>query len=194
MAVGLRVVNFATSKNVVAKSTMFPHRHIHKYSWTSYEGKTHNQIDCVRIDRRRHSSIFYVRIFRGADCDSDHYLVVENVRERLAMSKPAAQKTDMERFDLKKLNEGKLKVPGYNHKHVCTSRKIKENNGDFSRTWDSVRQNIGVSAQKCLGYCESKYRKTWFDEVCSKIADRRKQAKLQWLQDPSEVNENNQTV
>jgi hypothetical protein len=30
-----------------------------------------------------------------------------------------------------------------------------------------------------------------FDEECSKLVDRRKQAKLQWLQDPSVVNEDN---
>jgi hypothetical protein len=49
---GVRVVNFATSKNLVVKSTMFPHRNIHKYTWTSPDGKTHNQIDNVLIDRR----------------------------------------------------------------------------------------------------------------------------------------------
>jgi exonuclease III len=37
---GVRVVNFATSKNLVVKSTMFPHRKIHKYNWTSPEGNT----------------------------------------------------------------------------------------------------------------------------------------------------------
>jgi hypothetical protein len=29
---GVRVVNFATSKNLVVKSTMFPHCNIHKYT------------------------------------------------------------------------------------------------------------------------------------------------------------------
>jgi hypothetical protein len=29
---GVRIVNFATSKIVVVKSTMFPHRDIHKYT------------------------------------------------------------------------------------------------------------------------------------------------------------------
>jgi exonuclease III len=29
---GVRVLNFATSKNLVVKSTMFPHRNIHKYT------------------------------------------------------------------------------------------------------------------------------------------------------------------
>jgi hypothetical protein len=37
---GVRVVNVATSKNLVVKSTMFPHRSIHKYTWTSPDGKT----------------------------------------------------------------------------------------------------------------------------------------------------------
>jgi endonuclease/exonuclease/phosphatase family metal-dependent hydrolase len=84
---GVRVVNFATFKNLVVKSTMFPHRKIPKYTWTSPEGNTHNQIDHILIDRRRHSSILDVRYFRGSDCDTDHYLVVAMVRERLAVSK-----------------------------------------------------------------------------------------------------------
>jgi hypothetical protein len=40
---GVRVVNFATSKVLIVESTMFPHRNIRKFSWTSSDGKTHNQ-------------------------------------------------------------------------------------------------------------------------------------------------------
>ena len=39
---GVKILYFATSKNLVVKSTMFPHRDIHKYTWTSPEGKTYN--------------------------------------------------------------------------------------------------------------------------------------------------------
>ena len=53
----VRIVNFATSKNLVVKSTMFPHRNICKCTWTSPDWQTHNQIDHILIDRRRHSSI-----------------------------------------------------------------------------------------------------------------------------------------
>jgi hypothetical protein len=62
---GVRVVNFATSKNLVVKSTMFPHRRIHKYTWTSPEGNTHNQIDQVLIDKRRHSRILMSDLSEG---------------------------------------------------------------------------------------------------------------------------------
>jgi hypothetical protein len=69
----------------------------------------HNKIDHVLIDRRRHSNILEVRSFRDADCDTDHYLVVAKVRERLAVSKQAAQKIDTERFNVKKLDEEDVK-------------------------------------------------------------------------------------
>jgi exonuclease III len=39
---GVRVVNFATSKNLIVKSTIFPHRNIHKHTWTYRDGNTHN--------------------------------------------------------------------------------------------------------------------------------------------------------
>jgi hypothetical protein len=45
LRLGHKIVNFATSKNLDVKSTMFPHRNIHKYTWTSPDGQTHNQID-----------------------------------------------------------------------------------------------------------------------------------------------------
>jgi endonuclease/exonuclease/phosphatase family metal-dependent hydrolase len=84
---GVTLVNFATSKNLRVKRTMFPQRNIHKYTWPSPDGKTHNQIDHILVDRRRHSNVLDVRSFRAADCDSDHYLVVAKVRERLAVNK-----------------------------------------------------------------------------------------------------------
>jgi hypothetical protein len=106
---GVRVVNFATSKNLIVKSTTFPHRDIHKHTWTSPEGVTHNQIDHVLIDNRRHSNILDVHSFRGSDCDTDHYLLVAKLKERISVSKQARQKFDLERFDLKKLVDIEVK-------------------------------------------------------------------------------------
>jgi hypothetical protein len=78
---GVRLVNFVTPKNLRVKSTIFPQRNIHKYTLMSPDGKTHNQIDHILVDRRRHSNVLDVRSFRAADCDSDHYLVVAEVRK-----------------------------------------------------------------------------------------------------------------
>jgi hypothetical protein len=56
---GVKAVNFATSISLTSKSTMFPHRNIHKCTWTS-DGKTHTQIDHILTDTRWHSSLFDV--------------------------------------------------------------------------------------------------------------------------------------
>jgi hypothetical protein len=45
----------------------------------------------------------------AADCDSDQYLVVAKVRERLAVNKQRLGRFNIERFNLKKLNEVKSK-------------------------------------------------------------------------------------
>jgi hypothetical protein len=106
---GVRLLNVATSENLVVKSTMLPHPIFRTYTWTSPDRKTHNQIDHILIDRRRYSSILDVGYFRGTDCDSGHYLVVAKVRQRLAVGKRMVKKMDVERFNLKQLNEEEVK-------------------------------------------------------------------------------------
>jgi hypothetical protein len=54
--------------------------------------------------------------------------------------------------------------------------------------WKTIRENIKISAKESLGYFELKKHKPWFDEGCSELLYQRKEAKLQWLQDPSEIN------
>ena len=54
---------------------------------------------------RWHSSIPDVRTSRGADCDTDHYLVAAKDRRRLAVSKQAAQNFDVEIFNLRKVKD-----------------------------------------------------------------------------------------
>jgi hypothetical protein len=44
---GIRVVNFATSKNLIVKNTIILNHNIHKFTWTSPDGKIHSQIDHI---------------------------------------------------------------------------------------------------------------------------------------------------
>ena len=130
---GVRLVNFATSKNLLVKSKMFPHRNIHKYTWTSPDGKTHDQIDHVLIGRRWHSSVMNVRIFRGPDCDTDYYLVIGKVRERIALDKQAAQMFDRQRFNLRRINEPEVREQ---YQIEITNRLENLNDDeDVNRTW-----------------------------------------------------------
>jgi hypothetical protein len=113
-------------------------------------------------------------------------LVVATIRERLAVSKRPVNKMDMDRFNLKKLNEGEVKEE-YRHtiKNRFLALEILEDNGDINGAWDAIRGNINISAREFISHSETKRHKLWFDEECSKLVDRRKHAKLQWLQNSS---------
>ena len=142
------IVNFATSKNLIVMSTMFLHRDIHKHTWTSSDGTTHNQIDHILIDSRQRSSILDAHSFRGADCVTDHYLVVAKVMERLAVSKQAAQKLDWERFNLRKPKDLEVKKQ---YQIEITNRSAALGNisddEDINTAWKNIKENIKTSAR-----------------------------------------------
>jgi hypothetical protein len=57
--------------------------------------------------------------------------------------------------------------------------------------WESIKDNIKTSAKESLGLHEMKQHKPWFDEECLGILDQRKQAKMQWIRNPSHSNVDN---
>ena len=94
------------------------------------------------IDRRWHSSILDVQSFRGANCDTDHYLVVAKVRERLTVSKLAAQKFDAERFNLEKLSELEVRKQYQIRisKRFCSFGELNVYE-DINRAWENIKES-----------------------------------------------------
>ena len=60
-----------------------------------------------------------------------------------------------------------------------------------NRTWENIKENIKTSAKEWLGVQELEQHKPWFDEEYLGFLDQRKQAKMQWVQDPSQNNVDN---
>jgi hypothetical protein len=117
------------------------------------------------IDKRRHSDILDVHSFRGADCGTDHYLVVAELRVRISVSKRARQNFDLERFDLKKLNDLEVKEK---YQVEISNRFVAleslDESFDINNAWESIRENIKTSDKENLGYQKLKHNKPWFDD------------------------------
>ncbi|PVD31107.1 hypothetical protein C0Q70_10385 [Pomacea canaliculata] len=69
------LTDFCLFNDLVAGGTVFPHKTIHKTTWTLPDGHTENQIDHIIINRQFRRSLLDVRINRGADAATDHLLV-----------------------------------------------------------------------------------------------------------------------
>jgi hypothetical protein len=97
----------------------------------------------------------------------------------------------MKKFNLKNLNE----IEGNEQHQVEVSTRFAafENvdDVDINRPWETIGENIKMSAKESLSYYELKQHKPWLCKRCSKQSDERKQAKLQWLQDPKQMNVDN---
>jgi hypothetical protein len=142
----LELVNFETSAQCYRTEAF-----IHKYTWTSSDGKTHNQIDRILIYRRGHSSILDVQPFRGADCDSDHCVVVAEVRERLAVNKERAQKYDVEIFNLRKLSDPEVRKQNQKIANGFAGLMNLNDSEDISRVWKTSKR---ISKPKLKRACE----------------------------------------
>ena len=94
--------------------------------------------------------------------------MVAKVRERLAVSKQAAQKFDGERFNLGKLNELEVRKQ---YQIEITNRFTALGNisddEDINKAWEKIKENIKTSAKGSLGPRELKQHKAWFDEESS---------------------------
>jgi len=96
---------------------------------------------------------------------------------------------DGERFNLRKLNE--LEVKKQYQIEITKRFAVLENlsdSEDINRAWENIIDNIKASAKESLGLQELKQHKPWFEEECLRFLDQRKQAKMQWVQDPSQSN------
>jgi hypothetical protein len=117
---------------------------------------------------------------------------VAKLRHRISVSKRARQKFDLERCDLKKLDDVEVKEKyQVEISNRFAALESLDESFDINNAWENIRENIKTSAKDNLGYHRLKHNKQWFDEVCSKLIDQRKQAKLHWLQNPSQINGDN---
>jgi hypothetical protein len=76
--------------------------------------------------------------------------------------------------------------------NMFTALEELDGEEDINRAWENIKENIKTSAKESIGLHELKQHKPWFDEECFfSFLDQRKQAKMEWIQDPSQSNVDN---
>jgi hypothetical protein len=92
---------------------------------------------------------------------------VAKVGERLEVKKQRSQRFNMERFNLKKLND----VEGKEQFRVGVTNRFAalkdlDTEMEINSAWKTIRENIKISAKNNLGYFELKKHKSWSDKGC----------------------------
>ena len=99
---GTMLINFAMANDLVIGGNLFPHRDVHKHSWTSPDCAVRNQIDHCLVSWRFHSGIQDVRAYKGVDIGSDNNLLVTKFILMLKRNEKKAPNSEPQ-FDSDKL-------------------------------------------------------------------------------------------
>ena len=80
---GKRLIEFCQENALVIANTLFQQHKRRLYTWTSPHGQHKNQIDYILCSQRWRSSIKSAKTRLGADCGSDHELIIAKFRLKL---------------------------------------------------------------------------------------------------------------
>jgi len=76
--------DFCIKHELLVANTLFKQHPRWLYVWTSPDNQLRNQTDYIAVGRHWRSHITNCRTYPGADCDSDHNLLVVSVRDLTA--------------------------------------------------------------------------------------------------------------
>ena len=80
---GQRLIEFFQENALVIANTFFQQHKRRLYTWTSPDDQHQNQIDYILCSQRWRSSIQSTKARLGADCGSDHELLITKFRLKL---------------------------------------------------------------------------------------------------------------
>ena len=97
---GKRLIEFCQENTQVIANTLFKQQKRRLYTWTSPDGQYQNQIDYILCGQRWTSSTKSAKSGPGADCGSDHELLIATYRLKL---KKVGKTTRPFRYDLNQI-------------------------------------------------------------------------------------------
>ena len=148
---------------MLAKSTQFPRKDIHKGTWRAPGGTYTNQIDHVLVNSRYATSVIDVKTRRGANCDSDHFLVKSILRQRLSNIGKIKGKRRTG-WDIEKLKKDSYKRAFQEQIHQQLS--YENENNSIEEIWNDMKKTLTETSEERLGQRKRFNRKDWFDEEC----------------------------
>ena len=95
-----RLIEFCQENTLVIANTLFQQHKRRTYTWISPDGQHWNQIDYILCNKRWRNSIQPAKTRPGADCGSDHELLIAKFRLKL---KKVGKTTRPLRYDLNQI-------------------------------------------------------------------------------------------
>ena len=163
---GQRLIEFCQENALVIANTLFQQHKRRLYTWTSPDGQHPNQIDYILCSQRWRSSIQSAKTRPGADCGSDHELLIAKFRLKL---KKVGKTTRPFRYNLNQ-------TP-YDYTVGVMNRLKRLDMIECQKKWMDVHGIVQEARIKAIPKKNKCKKVIWLSEEALKTAVKREEAK-----------------
>ena len=165
-------IEWCEQKGQVITNTWFQHHPRRRWTWKSPDQNTRNQIDFITINRRFRNSVTQAKGYPGADCNSDHIVVVCSIRTKL---KKLTNKKSSRRFDFFQLrNSG---IARHFREAVETELKEEQQMDDIDKFFNSFQRALSNATDKSVPYVIPCKKQEWMTTDILDLMEMRRKAK-----------------
>lgn len=170
---GTRLLSFCQTRNLQIRNSFYQHRVVHRITW---QNKLHNSIiDYFIAPRGLAPAVLDVRVFRSAEFDSDHFLLVATMKLR---KQKITRKEETRRLDGTRLKDIKLKTSANKDFNTAYALKSFDDNAldeDWFRLQDTAKK-VGIRFK--MGKSR---KKEWISDFTMNLIDEKRSALKDYL-------------
>ena len=185
---GDRLISFCMEHGLVIGGTIFPHKKVHTATWKSPDHRTLNQIDHICISKKFRRSLMDVKVQRGADVQSDHYLLTSKVKLKLR-SQPK-EKNPRIKYNIAALRQQEhldsFKLELRNRFELLTNPRDQEES-TVEDTWVKLKTVYNQTCSEFLGF-KKQEQKPWISQETLTMMDERREQRMKTLVNEEERN------
>lgn len=178
---GLKILEYCVLNDMVVANTFFEHRDIHKYTRRGKNETEKSIIDYILTERRNRRDVIDVRVRRGAEIFSDHYLLVAKIRK---YSDTTERDQNERQVTYETINTYKLRdrhiAQRYSDKitHKILKENINVENESVEKIWQMFKRVVLESAKETCGVLKvgnnKKQTAWWNHEIKEEVKDKKK--------------------
>ena len=157
---------------------------IHKYTWECPGRQLKSLIDYILVRKNIWPLVCDVKVVRGAEIGSDHYLVLMKMRKwRKAEEQRTSSRRTMVRTEKLKVSEVRLRFQG--RLQLKMKRSAEVNSGEVEKVWREFKESMMSTVIEVCGtkQCGDRQKRTgWWNEEVRTTVKRKKRVYKRWLQ------------
>ena len=173
---GERLVEWCEMNNFTIGNTCFQQPQRRKWTWKSPGDSTRNQIDYILISGRFKNALLSAKSYPGADCYSDHALVLAKFRLKLKKNKKKPMNTKLNLAILRSDQDIRQKYA------LSVKNKFQSLNEleEVEHQWENFKQAINEAAAEVIPPLKRRAKQKWMTEDILNLMDKRRQAKCNY--------------